>query len=90
LGVELCGYHTRYNGLFFGILQPSSIYAIVSAGTMNKASGRSLKVMPQPTPNPVVKGAQTNFKFIFDQNGAAVQPHMISQILGMAGASALA
>jgi len=45
---------------------------------MNKAtSGRSLNVMLQPGPNPVVKGTQTNFKVIFDQNGGtAVQPHI--------------
>ncbi|MGA9149464.1 MAG: hypothetical protein WBZ36_02710 [Candidatus Nitrosopolaris sp.] len=45
---------------------------------MNKAtSGRSLNVMLQPTPNPVVKGTQTNFKVTFDQNGGtAVQPHI--------------
>jgi hypothetical protein len=62
----------------FSILPPSSIYAITSAGTMNKAtSGRSLNVMLQPTPNPVVKGTQTNFKVIFDQNGGtAVQQHI--------------
>lgn len=45
---------------------------------MSKAtSGRSLNVMLQPTPNPVVKGTQTNFKVDFDQNGGtAVQPHI--------------
>ena len=33
--------------------------------------------MLQPTPNPVVKGMQTNFKVTFDQNGGtAVQPHI--------------
>ncbi|HXX98831.1 MAG TPA: hypothetical protein VEL11_17180 [Candidatus Bathyarchaeia archaeon] len=40
-------------------------------------SGRSLNVMLQPTPNPVAKGAQTNFKVIFDPNaGTGVQPHI--------------
>lgn len=62
----------------FSILPPSSKYAITSAGTMSKAtSGRSLNVVLQPTPNPVVKGTQTNFKVTFDQNGGnAVQPHI--------------
>jgi hypothetical protein len=61
------------------ILTPSSTYAaITSAGTMNKAtSGGSLNVMLQPTPNPLVKGTQTNFKVSFDQKGStAVQPHI--------------
>jgi hypothetical protein len=62
----------------FSILLSSSTYAMSSVGTMNKAtSGRSLNVMLQPAPNPVVKGKQTNFKVIFDQNGgSAVQPHI--------------
>lgn len=57
------------------ILTPSSTYA---AGTMNKAtSGGSLNVILQSTPNPVVKGTQTNFKVSFDQKGGtAVQPHI--------------
>jgi hypothetical protein len=33
--------------------------------------------MLEPSPNPVVKGTQTNFKVIFNQNaGTAVQPHI--------------
>ncbi|MFZ0512072.1 MAG: hypothetical protein WAM14_10740 [Candidatus Nitrosopolaris sp.] len=45
---------------------------------MNKAtSGGSLNVMVQPSPNPVVKGTQTNLKVSFDQKGSsAVQPHI--------------
>ncbi len=62
----------------FSILLSSSTYALTSVGTMNKAtSGRTLNVIVQPAPNPVVKGRQTNFKVIFDQNGgSAVQPHI--------------
>jgi hypothetical protein len=62
----------------FSILPPSSTYAIRSAGTLNEAtSGRSLNLMLEPSPNPVVKGTQTNFKVIFNQNaGTAVQPHI--------------
>ncbi|MGC1931416.1 MAG: hypothetical protein WA667_20785 [Candidatus Nitrosopolaris sp.] len=63
----------------FGILlPPSSTYAITSAATMNKAtSGGSINVMVQPSPNPVVKGTQTNLKVSFDQKGSsAVQPHI--------------
>jgi hypothetical protein len=65
-------------GIFGILLTPSSTYAITSAATMNKAtSGGSLNVMIQPTPNPVVKGTQTNFKVSFDQKGgSAVQPHI--------------
>ena len=65
-------------GIFGILLTPSSTYAITSATTMNKAtSGGSLNVMIQPTPNPVVKGTQTNFKVSFDQKGgSAVQPHI--------------
>ena len=65
-------------GIFGILLTPSSTYAITSAATMNKAtSGGSLNVMVQPTPNPVVKGTQTNFKVSFDQKGgSAVQPHI--------------
>lgn len=33
--------------------------------------------MLQSTPNPVLKGTETNFKVTFDQNGGtAVQPHI--------------
>jgi hypothetical protein len=63
----------------FGILlTPSSIYAITSAATMNKATSRgSLNVMVQPTPTPIVKGTQTNFTVSFEQKGGnVVQPHI--------------
>ena len=64
---------------------------------MNKVTtGRSLNVMLQPTPNPVVKGTQTTFKVTFDQNGGtAVQPHNYDLTISKGGkkvfqASALA
>lgn len=61
----------------FGILPPSSIYAITLAGTMKNKATTGSNVMLQPTQNPVVKGTQTKFEVIFDQNGgAAVQPHI--------------
>jgi len=63
----------------FGILlTPSSTYALTSAIAMNKpTSGGSLNVILQPSPNPVVKGTQTNLKVTFDQKGSSVvQPHI--------------
>jgi hypothetical protein len=63
----------------FGILpSSSSSYAVPTATAMNKpTSGGSLNVVLQPSPDPVVKGTQTNFKVIFDQRGTStVQPHI--------------
>jgi hypothetical protein len=63
----------------FGILlNPSLTYAVTSATAMNKpTSGGSLNVMLQPSPDPVVKGTQTNLKVSFDQKGTStVQPHI--------------
>ena len=77
-----CGYMNStvvvlITSIFGIVLIPPSTYAIPSA-TMNKAtSGGSLNVMVQPTPNPVVKGTQTNFKVSFERKeGSAVQPHI--------------
>lgn len=63
----------------FGILLiPSSTYAMAFTATLDKAtSGGSLNVMVQPTPNPIVKGTQTNLKVSFDRKGGSpVQPHI--------------
>jgi hypothetical protein len=63
----------------FGILlAASSAEAQTSGAMMNKVtSGGSLKVILQPSPFPIVKGKQTNFKVTFDQNGSStVQPHI--------------
>ena len=63
----------------FGILlTSSSTYALTSAIAMNKpTSGGSLNVILQPSPNPVVKGTQTNLKVTFDQKRSSlVQPHI--------------
>jgi hypothetical protein len=60
-----------------GILLSLPTFA-VSATTMTKpASGGSIKVVLQPSPNPIVKGTQTTFKVNFDQKGTStVQPHI--------------
>ena len=40
-------------------------------------SGGSLNVVLQPSPDPIVKGTQTNLKVNFDQKGTStVQPHI--------------
>jgi hypothetical protein len=46
--------------------------------TMKKTtSGGSLEITLQPSPNPVLKNTEANFKVTFDQNGSkAVQPHI--------------
>jgi hypothetical protein len=53
-------------------------YAQTPNVPMNKVtSGGSLHVILQPTPSPIKKGAQTNFKVSFDQkSGSVVQPHI--------------
>ena len=55
-----------------------STYAVTSAiATIKSTSGGSLNVVLQPTPDPVVKGTQTNLKLIFDQKGSSVvQSHI--------------
>jgi hypothetical protein len=65
-------------GIFGILLSFPSAYALPSATAMNKpTSGGSLNVVLQPSPDPVVKGAQTNLKVIFDQKGTStVQPHI--------------
>ena len=63
----------------FGILlSPTPTFAVVSATAMNKpTSGGSLNVVVQPSPNPILKGTQTNLKVSFDQKGTStVQPHI--------------
>jgi uncharacterized protein YfaP (DUF2135 family) len=59
------------------LLSPMTSFA-VSATTMTKpTSGGSLNVVLEPTPNPIVKGTQTNFKVSFDQKGTStVQVHI--------------
>ena len=53
-------------------------YTVTSAIATNKpTSGGSLNVVLQPSPDPVVKGTQTNLKVIFDQKGSSVvQSHI--------------
>jgi hypothetical protein len=60
------------------LLNPLSASAVISATTMNKpTSGGSLNVVLQPSPDPIVKGTQTNLKVTFDQKGTStVQPHI--------------
>jgi len=55
-----------------------STYTVTSAIATNKpTSGGSLNVVLQPSPDPVVKGTQTNLKVIFDQKGSSVvQSHI--------------
>jgi hypothetical protein len=63
----------------FGILlSPMPTFAVISATTMNKpTSGGSLNVVLQPSPDPIVKGTQTNLKVSFDQKGTStVQAHI--------------
>ena len=64
-------------GILGILLSPMSTFA-VSVTTMTKpTSGGSLNVVVQPSPNPVVKGTQTNIKVSFDQKGTStVQPHI--------------
>jgi uncharacterized protein YfaP (DUF2135 family) len=59
------------------LLSPMPTFAL-SATTMTKpTSGGSLNVVVQPSPNPIVKGTQTNLKVSFDQKGTStVQPHI--------------
>jgi uncharacterized protein YfaP (DUF2135 family) len=59
------------------LLSPMPTFA-VSATTMTKpTSGGSLNVVLQPSPDPIVKGTQTNLKVSFDQKGTStVQPHI--------------
>jgi uncharacterized protein YfaP (DUF2135 family) len=59
------------------LLSPMTSFA-VSATTMTKpTSGGSLNVVLEPTPDPIVKGTQTNLKVSFDQKGTStVQPHI--------------
>lgn len=68
----------------FGILlSPMPTFAVISATTMNKpTSGGSLNVVLQPSPDPIVKGTQTNLKVSFDQKGTStVQPHIDYDII---------
>jgi len=64
-------------GILGILLSPVPTFA-VSATTMTKpTSGGSLNVVLQPSPVPIVKGTQTNFKVNFDQKGTStVQPHI--------------
>jgi hypothetical protein len=64
--------------IFSILLTASSTDAQLSGATMNKVtSGGSLKLILQPSPYPIAKGKQTNFKVTFDQKGSsAVQPHI--------------
>lgn len=56
----------------------STAFAQISSGSMSKVtSGGTLHVILQPSPSPVKKGGQTNFKVSFDQKtGGTVQPHI--------------
>jgi hypothetical protein len=65
-------------GLFGILVTPSSTYAQTSGAAMNKeTSGGSLNVILQPSPYPIVKGAQTNLRVSFDQKGSStIQPHI--------------
>jgi hypothetical protein len=60
------------------LLFASPAYAQTPNGSMNKVtSGGTLHVILLPSPSPIKKGAQTNFKVSFDQkSGSAVQPHI--------------
>ena len=59
------------------LLFASPAYAQTPNGSMNKiTSGGTLHVIVQPTPSPVKKGTQTNFKVSFDQKSGSVQPHI--------------
>jgi hypothetical protein len=64
--------------IFGGLPVMLSTYAQTSGATMNKVtSGGSLNVTLLPSPYPVVKGKQINFKVTFDQKGSStVQPHI--------------
>ena len=65
------------------LLSPTSTYAVTSTIAMNKpTSGGSLNVVIQPSPDPMVKGTQTNLKVSFDQKGTStVQPHIDYDII---------
>ncbi|MFZ0221524.1 MAG: hypothetical protein WAM42_07500 [Candidatus Nitrosopolaris sp.] len=65
------------------LLSPTSTYAVTSTIAMNKpTSGGSLNVVIQPSPDPIVKGTQTNLKVSFDQKGTStVQPHIDYDII---------
>jgi hypothetical protein len=56
----------------------SSTAALTPDNSMKKtSSGGTLEIILQPSPDPVVKNAQSNFKVTFDQNGSkTVQPHI--------------
>ncbi len=59
------------------LLFASPASAQTSSGSMNKiTSGGTLHVTLQPTPSPIKKGSQTNFKVSFDQKSGSVQPHI--------------
>jgi hypothetical protein len=63
-------------GILGILLSPMPTFAVST--TMTKpTSGGSLYVVLQPSPDPIVKGTQTNFKVNFDQKGTnTVQPHI--------------
>jgi hypothetical protein len=64
--------------LIVGIIGILSTASLAHATAMTKpTSGGSLNVVVQPSPDPVVKGTQTNLRVSFDQKGgSAVQPHI--------------
>jgi hypothetical protein len=64
--------------LIVGIIGILSTASLTHAAVMTKpTSGGSLNVVVQPSPDPVVKGTQTNLKVSFDQKGGStVQPHI--------------
>jgi len=64
-------------GILGILLSPLSTFAVSATTMTNPTSGGSLNVVLQPSPNPIVKGTQTNFKVSFDQKGTStVQPHI--------------
>jgi uncharacterized protein YfaP (DUF2135 family) len=61
-------------GILAILLSPMPSFA---APMTKPTSGGSLNVVLQPSPSPIVKGTQTNFKVNFDQKGTStVQPHI--------------
>lgn len=60
---------------FIGILSTASVAHAIAL--TKPTTGGSLNVVVQPSPDPIVKGTQTNLKVSFDQKGgSAVQPHI--------------
>ena len=64
-------------GILGILLSPMPVFAVSATAMTKPTSGGSLNVVLQPSPFPIVKGTQTNFKVNFDQKGTStVQPHI--------------